>query len=127
LIQVFARTRNIDSKVRTPRFDCFKFEFHGDASATFATVSERSGHRRREIKGDAVDVDTGGGGRCFLTPTTSALKHDGFRVIAQKDAGRVRLYSRPGNDLTYRFSLIVEPSRSPQPRAPASSTASGVL
>jgi bifunctional non-homologous end joining protein LigD len=29
-------------------------------------------------------------------------------VIARKDAGRVRLYSRPGNDLTDRFPLIVE-------------------
>src|SRR5262245_44630810 len=37
------RTRNIDSKVRAPRFDCFKFEFHGEASATFATVSAISG------------------------------------------------------------------------------------
>jgi hypothetical protein len=30
-------------------------------------------------------------------------KHDGFRVIARKDGDRVRLYSRPGNDLTYRY------------------------
>ena len=36
------------------------------------------------------------------------IKHDGFRVIALKDGARVRLYSRPGNDLTDRFSLIVE-------------------
>jgi bifunctional non-homologous end joining protein LigD len=36
------------------------------------------------------------------------IKHDGFRVIARKDGGRVKLYSRPGNDLTWRFSLIVE-------------------
>jgi hypothetical protein len=27
---------------------------------------------------------------------------------ARKDGQRVRLYSRPGNDLTYRFPLIVE-------------------
>jgi ATP-dependent DNA ligase len=27
------------------------------------------------------------------------IKHDGFRVIARKDD--VRLYSRPGNDLTW--------------------------
>src|SRR5262245_60664833 len=31
-----------------------------------------------------------------------------FRVIARKDGERVRLYSRPGNDLTDRFPLIVE-------------------
>ena len=36
------------------------------------------------------------------------IKHEGFRVIAHKDGGRVRLYSRPGNDLTRRFLLIVE-------------------
>jgi ATP-dependent DNA ligase len=36
------------------------------------------------------------------------IKHDGFRVIALKDGARVRLDSRPGNDLTDRFSLIVE-------------------
>jgi bifunctional non-homologous end joining protein LigD len=33
---------------------------------------------------------------------------DGFRVIARKDGSRVRLYSRPGNDFTHRFPLIVE-------------------
>jgi ATP-dependent DNA ligase len=36
------------------------------------------------------------------------IKHDGFRVIARKMGAHVRLYSRPGNDLTSRFSLIVE-------------------
>src|SRR5258706_4930273 len=36
------------------------------------------------------------------------IKHDGFRVIARKDGERVRLYSRPGNDMTRRFPLIAE-------------------
>jgi ATP dependent DNA ligase domain len=36
------------------------------------------------------------------------IKHDGFGVIARKDGNRVRLYSRSGNDLTWRFPLIVE-------------------
>jgi ATP-dependent DNA ligase len=36
------------------------------------------------------------------------IKHDGFRVIARKKGAQVRLYSRLGNDLTYRFPLIVE-------------------
>ena len=36
------------------------------------------------------------------------IKHDGFRVVARKDVTRVRLYSRPDNDLTDRFQLIVE-------------------
>jgi bifunctional non-homologous end joining protein LigD len=34
------------------------------------------------------------------------IKHDGFRVIARKSGDRVKLYSRPGNDLTDRFPLI---------------------
>jgi bifunctional non-homologous end joining protein LigD len=36
------------------------------------------------------------------------IKHDGFRIIARKSDGQVGLYSRPGNDLTRRFPLIVE-------------------
>jgi ATP-dependent DNA ligase len=36
------------------------------------------------------------------------IKHDGLRIIARKDGPQVKLYSRPGNDLTYRFPLIVE-------------------
>ena len=36
------------------------------------------------------------------------IKHDGFRIIARKNGAQVRLYSRPGNDLTHRFLLIVE-------------------
>ena len=67
---------------------------------------------------------------CLLTkaaqPPSGALwlheiKHDGFRVIARNDDARVRLYSRPGNDLTGRFPLIVEALGCA--RAPASSTA----
>src|SRR5262249_1140336 len=36
------------------------------------------------------------------------IKHDGFRIIARKKGAQVRLYSRPGNDLTRRCPLIVE-------------------
>jgi bifunctional non-homologous end joining protein LigD len=36
------------------------------------------------------------------------IKHDGFRIIARKKGAQVRLYSRPGNDLTRRFPLIVD-------------------
>src|SRR5246127_4293329 len=36
------------------------------------------------------------------------IKHDGFRIIARKTGAQVRLYSRPGNDMTRRFPLIVE-------------------
>jgi bifunctional non-homologous end joining protein LigD len=41
-------------------------------------------------------------------PWLHEIKHDGFRVIGRKDGGWVRLYSRPGNDLTERFPLIVK-------------------
>jgi len=36
------------------------------------------------------------------------IKHDGFRAIARKDGVRVKIYSRPGNELTHRFPLLVE-------------------
>jgi bifunctional non-homologous end joining protein LigD len=36
------------------------------------------------------------------------IKHDGFRVIARKDGHRVRLYSRPANDLPRWFPLVVK-------------------
>jgi ATP-dependent DNA ligase len=36
------------------------------------------------------------------------IKHDGFRIIARKSGGQVRLYSRPGNDFTRRFPLIAD-------------------
>src|ERR1700731_357197 len=45
------------------------------------------------------------------------IKHDGFRVIARKDGKRVKLFSRPGNDLTARFPLIVEALGRLQPRS----------
>jgi bifunctional non-homologous end joining protein LigD len=40
------------------------------------------------------------------------IKHDGFRVIARKTGAQVRLYSRPGNDLTYRFPWTLARLRS---------------
>jgi bifunctional non-homologous end joining protein LigD len=40
-------------------------------------------------------------------PSGSEWLHE-IRVIARKNDALVRLYSRPGNDLTYRFPLIVE-------------------
>jgi bifunctional non-homologous end joining protein LigD len=45
------------------------------------------------------------------------IKDDGFRVIARKDGKRVKLYSRPGNDLTKRFPLIVEALARLRPRS----------
>jgi bifunctional non-homologous end joining protein LigD len=45
------------------------------------------------------------------------IKHDGFRVIARKDGDRIRLYSRPGNDFTRRFPLIVEALTRLRPRS----------
>jgi bifunctional non-homologous end joining protein LigD len=36
------------------------------------------------------------------------IKHDGFRLMARRDAARVRLLTRNGHDWTYRFPLIRE-------------------
>jgi ATP-dependent DNA ligase len=44
------------------------------------------------------------------------IKHDGFRVIARKDGARVKLYSRPGNDLTDVLWLIVHLIRLSSPK-----------
>jgi ATP-dependent DNA ligase len=34
------------------------------------------------------------------------IKHDGFRILARREAGRVRLYTRNGYDFTARFPKI---------------------
>jgi bifunctional non-homologous end joining protein LigD len=34
------------------------------------------------------------------------IKHDGFRILARRDGPKVRLTSRNGHDLTYRFPLV---------------------
>ena len=36
------------------------------------------------------------------------IKHDGFRILARRDPGGVRLFTRHGNDFTARFPLAVE-------------------
>jgi bifunctional non-homologous end joining protein LigD len=34
------------------------------------------------------------------------IKHDGFRIMARRDATGVRLITRNGNDFTARFPLV---------------------
>jgi bifunctional non-homologous end joining protein LigD len=36
------------------------------------------------------------------------IKHDGYRLIVQREGSRVRLFTRNGNDWTARYPLIVE-------------------
>jgi bifunctional non-homologous end joining protein LigD len=36
------------------------------------------------------------------------IKHDGFRLMARRDASGIRLLTRKGNDWTDRFPLIAE-------------------
>jgi bifunctional non-homologous end joining protein LigD len=51
-------------------------------------------------------------GYAKVPPTGAAwvheIKHDGFRVVARRDGKKVRLNSRNGKDLTYRFPLVVQ-------------------
>ena len=54
--------------------------------------------------------------------TLQRNEHDGFRVIARKDGDRMRLYSRPGNDLTGASSF--QRPRNP-PLLPPSKSRSG--
>ncbi|MGA7658343.1 MAG: DNA ligase [Methylocella sp.] len=51
--------------------------------------------------------------RLAKTPPTGPdwiheIKHDGFRIIARRQGGDVRLVSRNGKDLTYRFPAVVQ-------------------
>jgi ATP dependent DNA ligase domain len=36
------------------------------------------------------------------------IKHDGYRLIVQRDGKRVRLFTRNGHDWTHHYPLIVE-------------------
>jgi bifunctional non-homologous end joining protein LigD len=36
------------------------------------------------------------------------IKHDGFRIMARRDGGRVRLYTRNGYDCADRFGQVVQ-------------------
>jgi bifunctional non-homologous end joining protein LigD len=36
------------------------------------------------------------------------IKHDGYRLIVQREGSRVRLFTRNGNDWTARYPLIVQ-------------------
>ena len=54
---------------------------------------------------------------CLLTPSTKVpdsknwiheIKHDGYRLIVQREGMRVRLFTRNGHDWRGRFPLITE-------------------
>jgi bifunctional non-homologous end joining protein LigD len=44
------------------------------------------------------------------------IKHDGFRILALRDAAGVPLYTHNGNDFTKRFPLAVAAVARPPPR-----------
>src|SRR6478752_1626648 len=41
------------------------------------------------------------------------IKHDGYRLIVQRDGERVRLFTRNGHDWTGRCPLIIEAAADP--------------
>jgi hypothetical protein len=47
LIQDQASMRNVDSKIRSPRFDCCVFLFYSLSAATFSTASTHCGHKSK--------------------------------------------------------------------------------
>ena len=81
---------------------------HDFICSVCCSVPSRPGSSRRATKTDKLPS----GGQWL-----HEIKHDGFRVIARKDGLRVRLYSRPGNDLTRRFPLIVDALARPRSRS----------
>jgi bifunctional non-homologous end joining protein LigD len=44
-------------------------------------------------------------------PWLHEVKHDGYRLIVQRDGDRVRLFTRNGNDWSDRYPWIVDSSR----------------
>ena len=89
----------------------------GRCSAQLLSLRKRHWSPNSERRGTASTLPAGFIAPCLPTNAPQPpsgeewlheIKHDGFRVIARKDGERVKLYSRPGNDLTYRFPLIVE-------------------
>jgi bifunctional non-homologous end joining protein LigD len=47
------------------------------------------------------------------------IKHDGYRLIVQREGKRVRLFTRNGHDWTDRYPLIVEAALRNQSSSPA--------
>jgi bifunctional non-homologous end joining protein LigD len=49
--------------------------------------------------------------RADLSPAgpgwTHEIKHDGFRMMARREAGRARVYTRRGNDWSTRYPVIL--------------------
>ena len=87
----------------------------GEAKTRPANAGQRDGPRLATTHPPLPERH--GRRRCLPTKTDKLpsggdwlheIKHDGFRIIARKKGSQVRLYSRPGNDLTHRFPLIVE-------------------
>jgi ATP dependent DNA ligase-like protein len=86
----FCRALVIHSALRTSKFG------HGALSQWHAPTPIRALH---------PDPRRQGSSRAGLD---SQIKHDGYRLIVQKDHKRVRLFTRNGHDWTDRYPLIVE-------------------
>jgi hypothetical protein len=85
---------------------CSKAVGRGDGYCEDDRLAQPGGPQRRACcrAGSNAIVDHNCG-------TTSDL------LLARKEGKRVKLYSRPGNDLTYRFPLIVEAIAKLPPRS----------
>jgi hypothetical protein len=76
LIQYRAQARNVDSKEHSPRFDCFKLQFHSICSGTFATkICHKRTHapQQKPHAWLASPPAIRGTGRCGMSQSHSGL------------------------------------------------------
>ncbi len=73
-------------------------EGHSSGSYVASVVPSRCLHRA--MSAPSINRPPTGGGRIH------EIKHDGFRIMARRDAASVRLLTRNGYDLPRRFPLV---------------------
>src|SRR5262249_24244701 len=103
-LRIFERHRQSDARSATPMVQITRIT-RAPRPAGCSTDGPRLGTTQWQARHDQL---TNAWRRAFPQIPTSCpsgdlwlheIKHDGFRVMARKDGDRVRLYSRPGNDL----------------------------
>jgi hypothetical protein len=63
---------------------------------------------RVQVKGRVILLAVGKAAVPMAEEAAGVLKHDGYRLIVQREGKRVRLFTRNGYDWSDRYPLIVE-------------------